>query len=226
LGPGVAGNRCARLFSFTATFFLVMANIVEIGNFALGHVAEQRINTLDDTTEPARLVKLHVFQVIRELLRSGKWKCARTPAELGRLTAAPLFGWQYAYQLPADFIRMVTLNDVDPDDVKEPTFEIQGTTILTDEAEANLVYIRDLTVASGDVNAMDPLLTKAVVLELAARLAWPLQQSRTLKESLEESAERALRKALAADAQGERRTPINQQRESNWATCRLFSTNG
>lgn len=198
-----------------------MANIVEIANFALGNVAEQRITTLEDNSEPARLCLLHIAQSVREVLAMGRWKCARKPAELNLLTEAPLFGWEKAFQLPVDFIRLVSLNDLDPDDIDEPIYEVQGRTLLTDEDVASIVYVRDLTVGDGNVNDMTPLLTKAAVLTLAAKLAWPLQQSRTLQENLEQRADLAVRKALAAEAQEERRKPVNQRQTSNWASARF-----
>lgn len=203
-----------------------MASLVDIANFALGEVAEQTINTLEDSVKPAREAKRYIKQSIREVLAAGKWKCAREAAVLSQDATAPAFGWQYAYELPADFIRMVRFNDVDPDAVLNDLFEIRGTRIETDESICKIVYIEDLVFGDGDVGIMPPLMVKAVYLNLAAKLAWVMQQNRTLKEGLEEAAERALRRAKATDAQDEFMPLVDSSSTSQWIKGRIASTNG
>lgn len=196
-------------------------NIVEIANAALGEVGNQQdITTIDDATTPARTCKRHIYQAIREVLHSGLWKCAREQAELARLSAAPTFGWDYAFQLPTDYVRLVSLNEVDANEQQQELFEVQGTTLLTDEDEASIVYIKDLTQNANDVNLMPPLMARACVLNLAAKIAWTLQQSRTLKESLEASYEAALRKAKGVDSREQFRPNIDPASGSRWLPAR------
>jgi hypothetical protein len=202
-----------------------MASLVEISNFALGEVAEQNIQTLDDATTPAIQCKRFIYQTIREVLSSAKWKCARDEAELAQDATAPLFGWEYSYNLPSDFLRIVSFNDVDPDNVVEELFEVRGRRLVTDEATCNIIYIKDMTL-DGSTGAMPPLMVKAVYLSLAAKLAWSIQQNRTLKEGLENAAEVSLRKAKSADAREEIRPLVNRATQSNWLQGRYSSTNG
>ncbi len=203
-----------------------MASKLDLANFALAEVAEQQITDFLEDTTPARLVNLHFNQAIREVLREGLWKCARTSAVLAELTASPEFGWAKAYQLPNDILRLVSFNDIDPDDVREELFELRGDQLQTDETSAKIVYVRDLTIADGDINAMDALLTKACVLNLASKLAWPIQQSRTLQEALIARYGEALRKAKAADARDEFRPTVNRLTSSRWQNARYGSTAG
>ncbi len=199
-----------------------MANLVEIDNMALGEVGEDgsAITTIDDATKSARVCKRFIYQAIREALERGKWKCARHPAELSRLTDAPLFGWAYAFQLPNDYLRVVSFNEVDTDEQDQEMFERQGNTLLTDEDTASIIYIKDLTYPGNDVNAMGPLLTKACYLNLAAKIAWPLQQSRTLKESLEQSYEAALRTAKSVNSTEEYKPLTDPGSGSRWLASR------
>ncbi len=221
---------CRERLGVAAPGFLLphifMASLVEIGNLALGEVAEQTINTLDDATTPARAVKRYIAHSIREALAEAKWKCAREAAVLTQDATAPLFGWDYAYQLPVDFLRMVSFNDTDPDNVVAELFEVRGRRVLTDESAAYIVYVADLTLATGDVNVMPPLLVKAVYLNLAAKLAWAMQQNRSLKSTLEELSMAAMKKARAADAQEEFRPLMNLASQSRWVSGRVSSTNG
>lgn len=198
-----------------------MASLVEIANMALGEVSEQAITTVNDATTPATHVRLHIYQAIREVLASGNWKCARQPAVLGRLTALPEFGWAYAYQLPTDYIGMYEFNEVTTEERFQDMFEVNGKTLLTDESTASIVYIKDLSSDGNDISAMPPLMVKACYLTLAAKIAWPLQQSRTLKETLEASAEKALTKAKTRDAREEYRPTQNPAAGSRWVAARL-----
>lgn len=189
---------------------------VSICNMALGEVAEQTITTLQDESTPARLCLQFFAQSVREALAEGLWKCARTRAVLTELSNAPLFGWSHAYQLPVDYIRTFTFNDTTCEEQLQELFEIQGNTLLTEETTVNLVYIRDLSREELDVNLMPPLLTKAVYLNLASKLAWPLQQSRTLKDKLEEDYMRAVMKAKMADSREDFRPTVNPASGSRW----------
>lgn len=204
-----------------------MASQLELVNMALAEVAEVApLSDINEDSTPARLARLHYDQAIREVLREGMWKAARTSAVLAQISPAPTFGWGYAYQLPNDFLRIVSFNDIDPDDVREELFEIRGDQLHTDETVAKVVYVRDLTIAQGDINAMDALLTKAAILNLATKLAWPLQQSRTLQENLELRYREALRRAKSADARDEFRPTVNRLSSSRWQGARFGSTAG
>jgi hypothetical protein len=201
-----------------------MSDLLEIANMALSEVAEQDIVTIDDAAAPAKHCRRHIYQAIREVLASGTWKCARQPAyNLGQLTDSPDFGWEYAYQLPVDYVRMYTFNEVTTEERWEEMFEVQGKTLLTDESTVSIVYIKDLTAPANDLSAMPPLMVRACYLNLASKIAWPLQQSRTLKEKLEDSAEKALKKALAVDAREEFRALQNPAAGSRWLPSRYVA---
>lgn len=196
-----------------------MANQTDICNFALAEVSENPITTLTEANERARLCNLHFKQVVREVLRGAKWRCARTRAVLSQSSPVPAFGWDYKYALPADYIRLISLNQVDPDTVDKPMHEVEAKYLLTDETTASITYVYDVTYAS-DYSVLDALIVKAISLALAAKLAWPLQQSRTLKESLEQSAERALRKAKGVNSREAREPLEDQTQSSQWFTSR------
>jgi hypothetical protein len=205
-----------------------VASKTQICNFALGLVAVEGINSIDDATEPARQCRLHLEPTTREVLRLAPWRSCRKRAALVANTAAPAFGWEKSYPLPVNWLRMVSFNDIDPTDIRRELFEIEGRELLTDEATANIIYIQDVTLETGGAgyNLMDALLTKAVYIALAAKLAWPLQQSRTLKESLEQSAEVAAKKAMSANARDAFAPIINPVDGSDWVNARQSSTNG
>jgi hypothetical protein len=202
-----------------------MADLNYIANSALDLVGQSQILSIDDSTPAAKKCKLHIYEAIREVLKLGKWKAARKQATLAQLTQGPAFGWTYAYQLPADYLRMVRFNDSDPQNVVIPVFEIQGKQLLTSEPVANLAYVCDLSMAPNDISAAGPELVELFAVKLAQKMAWSFQQSKTLKESLEQEYQMKRRLALAADAQETKNTLVNRLDDSEWLRERRFSTN-
>lgn len=200
-----------------------MTTKTDICNFALGRVAEARISSIDEANEPARLCKLHLEQTVREILRRANWRSCRKRAALTESSTPPAFGWARAYPLPVDCLRIVSFNNQDPQIVERTLFEVEGRVLMTNEAVAKIVYVQDITQETGNsgYGRMDPLLVKAVTTALAAKLAWPLQQSRTLQESLIDEAEADIRRANSASARDAFEPLVSQQNGSRWFTSRF-----
>jgi hypothetical protein len=203
-----------------------MADLLYIGNSALDLVGQGNIISLDDGTPAAKKVKQHIYQAIRETLELGKWKCARKPLVLGQLTETPVSGWTYAYQLPGDYLRMVSFNDTDPCNVIEELYDINGRKLYTDETTATIVYVCDLSMNGNNIADAGAKLVQLMSVALAQKIAWSFQQSVTLKQSLEQEYAVRLRKALAQDAQETRNPLRNPLTDSTWLRDRLASTNG
>jgi len=204
-----------------------MANRIDICNQALAEVGEQILTTLNEKTRPAQLCRELLGPAVREVLNRGLWKCARAQAELSRVVPSsgeePL-GWAYAYQLPEDYIRLAAFNEVElATRVLRPhLFEVRGDKLLSNVERAGVVYVRDLSAKGEEVRLMPPLLTRAVVLALAAKLSWPLTASRPLREALEQACEVAIRHAKSAGAVEEYRPVLDQEVGSNWLAVRGF----
>jgi len=198
-----------------------MANRIDICNQALAEVGEQILTTLDEKTRPAELCRTMLGPAVREVLNRGLWKCARAQAELSRVVPSageePI-DWSYVYQLPEDYIRLAAFNEVDLwQRVLLPhLFEVRGDKLLSNVERARVVYVRDLSAKGEEVHLMPPLLTRAVVLALAAKLSWPLTASRPIRQALEEACEIAIRHAKSAGAVEEHRPVLDQEAGSRW----------
>lgn len=203
-----------------------MADILYVANGALDLVGQGSILSIEDSTPAAKKAKLHIYQAIREVLAADKWKCAKGLASLALLTAEPAFGFACQYQLPNDYVRMVSFNDNDPDDRLKPLYDIQGRLLLTDETVAELCYVKDLGMAPNDLSQASPYLIDLFVIKLASKLAWPMQQSRVLMESLEQKYLISLRSARGTNAKETRDVLVNPASESTWIRARFTSTNG
>ncbi len=208
-----------------------MADVLYIANAALDLVGQSQILSIDDNTPAAKKAKLHVYQVVREVLKLGKWKCAKKQAVLAQLAGddVPAFGWDFAYSMPGDYLRMVLFNGNDPSDpanVVVPEFDIYGLKLMTDKPAVDVSYICDLSSAPNNIGLMDPVLVELCGIKLAQKMAWSFQQAVTLKQALEQEYQLKRRAALASDAQETRNRLVNPTTQSQWLRNRIGSTNG
>lgn len=216
-----------------------MADLVYIANAALDRVGQSQIIALTDPTTSARKANLHIYEAIRQVLRAGRWKSATKQATPAQLTNVPLFQWSFAYQLPGDFIRMVsvvsgTIPDpsIPPPDAafntgyEIPEYAIQGKTVLTQETVLQINYVADLTMAGNDVNVTDAALTELFILNLAQVLCWPFQQSNALRQSLLQEFTLKMRAARNIDAQDSKDPQPSALADSAWLRERITSTAG
>ncbi len=173
-----------------------MTTRTELATRALAHIGEQGISDIDDVDQKqARVCKEFAADVIDEVLRGHRWNCATARATLTELSTTPQFGYDHAFQLPSDFIRLLEVNGEQWEGSDE-FHEIEaGNILVTDQDKAEIRYIKRI-----DVPEMDPLLKKAVALALAVEICIPLTQNAKLKEAVEGTLARALAHAKRTDA--------------------------
>jgi hypothetical protein len=136
--------------------------------------------------------RIHVKNVVG-VEANGTWNITRIDADTfdligstfagahtsgtGSFLKAPLFGWDYLYTLPSNFLRLLQLNAYE---AEEPTtrWEVEGRLLLTNEEEGNIKYVYQVT----DENLFDALFVEAFSLKLATKLAKPLTGSSQMAE--------------------------------------------
>jgi hypothetical protein len=150
-----------------------------ICNLALSKIGDQSITSLDDSTLESRFCKLFYPVVLAQVLMQNTWNFATHLATLSRNSVAPIFDWNYSYQLPADFARITKFNAFTETDAIA-NYEINGSTLLTDEESAQIAYIS----SSPDASTFSPSFVEVFALRLAAELAKPLAGSLDLKNQL------------------------------------------
>jgi len=74
---------------------------------ALQLVGAEEITSFRDETREARICASLYSTLKADLLQSHTWRFSIRQEELNRLVATPLFGFGYAYSLPADFLRLI-----------------------------------------------------------------------------------------------------------------------
>src|SRR5689334_5070061 len=101
---------------------------VAIANLALFRIGQRPITSFDDGTPIASLVSQNYDPARLAMLEAYPWGFAKTRVKLPALGAAPAFGWDYACQLPSDWVWTVQVGE-DPE--CEPAWAIEGRTIVT-----------------------------------------------------------------------------------------------
>lgn len=171
-----------------------MPSLTEIANLALAMVGEERVTRLDtDTSKPARLCNEMLPQVRARCLSEHPWNFAVRRASLPALASSPSWGYAYAYQVPADCIRVLEIDGADP---HEP-WSREGTAILTDlTAPLSIRYIADVT----DPARWSPMFVDMVAATLAERLALPLSASQSSRAAIAQLLADIRGRARAIDA--------------------------
>jgi hypothetical protein len=169
-----------------------MSSNVAIANNALLELGADRITSLDQDTEPARIVK-HVFDQERDgLLEEHPWNFALARAELALLGEDPEYGFEHAFQLPADCLRILDLENAGVN------YRVEAGKLLCDQGQAKVRYIRRVT----SPRDMPPTFRAALSARIAAKIVTKLTASGAAgKQRMEELYHRRLRIAKSADAQ-------------------------
>jgi hypothetical protein len=163
---------------------------LNIKNLALAKVGDYYINSTSEESKAAREVN-RVYEPSRDfLLRSFNWSFAITRIELAQLGTDPDFEYDYQYQLPSDYLKMVKLYST------TSNYSIEGQKILTSDDELYLKYVSRVE----DPTFFDPIFLEALVLKMAIDLAIPLANNRTLKETLMVEYQAVIRQARMVDA--------------------------
>jgi len=110
-------------------------------------------------------------------LAAHPWTFAMERVQLPALSTAPLFGWNYAYQLPSDYLTAVEIGDryvlYAPDETG-PLFDLEGQTILTDSGSPlKLRYIKRVK----NTGLWPALFVESFACRLAAEVCEALTQS-------------------------------------------------
>jgi len=166
-----------------------------ICNLALAKIGDQMIMSLDDPSLESRFCKLFYSPTLAALLRTHQWNWATGMAQLAQSATPPDFDWDYAYQLPSDFARLLTFNAFKSN---EPNveFDIIGDKLMTDESTGYITYIKDIV----DPNLFDPIFVEVLALSIASKLAKPLGGSMDIKQRLEQDLKQLLGEARRIDA--------------------------
>ena len=143
------------------------ASKVEIANLALLRLGQRSIQSLTEQSNEATWANKLYDRTRRTVLRSFPWRFAAKIETLA-LVDVEITGYLYAYALPTDCLAPIEV--ISSYTGTTAQFERSGSEIWTDEANAQLRYIRDVQ----DPNEFDDGFIDAFAYRLAAELAMPV----------------------------------------------------
>ncbi len=174
-----------------------MATEVGICNLAITAVGANTITSLGDNTKEAQLCTIY-YPLYRDYLeRIHPWNFLQVRASLAMLQSTPAFGFDYAFQLPSDCIR-VTETDMGPYD----EWRVEGRTLVCNLSAVNICYNKKVT----DPSQFDPAFTIALGFLIAWKLSKVLTGKSQFTAGLRDEYHEHL--AIARTADGMEGTPI------------------
>ena len=173
---------------------MAATSAVEIMNSALIKLGAERIITPDDANLRARLVKEQYPKVRDALMRSHPWRFSTGYKALAAIDPMPadIFGYSYAFQLPADCSRVFNTNLDSMSDWEE-----SESMLLCNESSVSVRYSKRVA----DVTKFDDSFCEVLAYALAADIAFALTQSVSRAEDAEKKFRYELAQARSQSAQ-------------------------
>lgn len=183
-------------------------NTTDICNMALASIAQGRIVSLTEDSEPARQCAIFYDLVRESLLDQFRWGFAERSSKLAEINAE-VPGWDHVYAAPSDcrVVRQVYNRDrtlEESDSMKERTYnqfkiahlDESKKVIVTDIKEAWADYTADVK----NAELFSPFFSEALAHKLAYYLAMPLSGSRSIKQSEYQLYQAAIQQAMFSSA--------------------------
>jgi len=174
---------------------------VGICNLALAHLGETSITGLTEGSAASNACNSMYDFIRRATLRKGTWNFATRTAALSLLDETAV-DYTYVYSVPTKYLRAIGLHPVD----SKKFFTMRGRKIYTNEAEAILEYIEDVT----DPNLFDDVFTLALSFRLASALAIQITGNAQNAMAMLQQYEIVMAEAEAVDADEDHTDKLSQ----------------
>jgi len=167
---------------------------IDLCSRALVKLGANTISSFNEATAEAKVCTQLYEPTVESLLAAYPWRFALDKAILARLISKPTADYQYAYQLPADCVRVLSAgNGIKSQGIK---YKIVGNTLHTNAEKVVISYI-----ARPDETTFPPFFTNALIARLAAELCLPLTESTTRTDYMYQRAEEEFKIAKLTDSQ-------------------------
>lgn len=166
-----------------------------ICNSALSKIGARQIISLTDGSKRSNFCAEQYAKLRDRELRRHVWNFAKAIVKLARSGTAPVAGFRYAYRLPSDWLRVVSVsaNDQLAGTVR---YKIAGRFIHSSASDVWLCYVRRIA----DPNEMTADFAEVLATLLGMEGAVPLANSTTLKADLRADYGDLIRAARSTDA--------------------------
>lgn len=170
-----------------------MTTAVQICSNALLMLGDAPIADFNEDTDKARLAS-NLFPSVRDfVLRRHPWNCAIKRVVLAPDATPPEYEFNQQFSLPGDFLRVLSIGEHG----ERPRYRIEGRKLLMDGNSLKLRYIwRNENPATWDA-----MLIWAMTMVMRGVFAYPVTDSGSLEQLIENILRDILRQARAVDGQ-------------------------
>lgn len=188
-----------------------MPSYVQVANLAAASIGtETRLTDPGDNRTFARAVAAVWDMERRAALRDGGWNFAMRRQALPALASAPAFGFDAAFQLPAECLRLIEVFGLTRD-----SYQLEGRTILADTTgPLEVRYVTDVP----EPAEWDDLFAHSFALRIAWRLGRRIAGSTFDRATAWREYRDSLNSAKATDALENPPIPME---ESDWVLARF-----
>lgn len=167
---------------------------VALASRALIRIGAVPITSFDDGTAESEIAGA-LFGPVRDgLLSAYAWGFATGQVALTQLETAPIADYDYAYQLPTDFLRALSAGSGSRG--RGLKYRLSRGALHTNASEVVLTYI-----FRPEEEEFTPYFDQALIARLAAELTIPITESTSRAETLYRLAEKEFERARQIDAQ-------------------------
>ena len=167
---------------------------VELCSAALVKLGAAGISSFSDGTAEAEVANT-LYDIVRDgLLSLHPWSFATAHAELTLLPTPPATNFNYAFDLPADFIKALSAGGEARS--RGAIYQIVGGELHANEEEITLTYIK-----RADEADFSTFFVSALINRLAAEFCLPITENSSRSELLFRLADTELRLAKLIDSQ-------------------------
>lgn len=190
-----------------------------IYNAALRLISARPVGSVGDGSKNDDVLGDLYDTVLRDLLAAGNWKFAKKTAALVINGTAPAAGYDYAWDLPSDWVRTIGAwdNDAKTGHLDYDEEIVDSTqTLVCDIDSTGSVYIEYVYLIT-DTTQHSAKFDKALIFALAQAAAVPIANSNTIEDQMAKKARQALLSALSVDSLNV--TP-DRRPKGSWVTRR------
>lgn len=171
-------------------------------NGALGHIGERPLASLSENREPRRnLDAVWDTGAVDTCLEQGQWRFAKRTVKLApETTIEPVFGYQFAYAHPADFIRLVGISADERMSIPMTQYSVEAGYWFTDASPLYVSYVSNDASYGDNFDLWSKAFERYVEAYLATRIVKRGTHSDEDLETLHELAKKLLNDAKSLDA--------------------------
>lgn len=163
---------------------------VGICNSAFLMVGADEINSFSENTLQAKLASSLYSETKESLLYYHPWRFSLKQQNLGgSLSVAPVFEWQYRFQLPSDCLRIIQMED-------ERDYEVFGREIYTNTNPCRIIYQKNVSEVD-----MPAYFVRPLTFHLARVFSVALQEDINKFQLFDRAADKETARARQLDAQ-------------------------